>query len=194
MGLVPAARRQGAGRALVERVVAEAKVRGDEAMLLEVIEQNEAAVKLYAVCAFEKIRRLVGFGGRGLADESALAGLAPVEVPDAAVAIGRHGLPDLPWQIAGATIAQLGAPAVAYRRADAWVVLADPQATPVTIRGLVAANGAGEATALLRAVMAQHSDREWRAAPVWPEEQAAVFADAGLVRVPMSQWQMIRRL
>jgi ribosomal protein S18 acetylase RimI-like enzyme len=63
MAIIPEARRTGVGRAAVVYLLAEGKARSDRTMVLEVIEQNTAAVELYRACGFKEIRRLVGFAG-----------------------------------------------------------------------------------------------------------------------------------
>lgn len=206
MAIVPEARRTGVGRAAVAHLLGEAKARGDRAMLLEVIEQNTGAVELYRVCGFKEIRRLVGFAGPPIAVESGvptrIEHLVEVDLREVADAVTRHGLPDLPWQLSGETLAQLTPPSVGYQLEGAWIALFDPSQPVVTIRALVAApNAVGDGTppcrdreaALLRAVMAKHPGRqEWRLSALWPEELASVIAPAGLPRSPLTQWQMQR--
>ena len=198
MAIVPSARRGGVGRAAVLHLLAEAKARGDRTMLLEVIEQNTAAVELYRRCGFEEVRRLIGFAGPPAADAALSPDLIEVDLREVATAVTRHGLPDLPWQLSGETLAQLTPPSVAYRLDGAWIALSDPTQSVVTIRNLIAepaAQGAGREAALLRAVMARHPGKEeWRLSAVWPEGLAAVIAPAGLSRSPLTQWQMQREL
>lgn len=198
MAITPEARRTGVGRAAVQQLLAEAKGRGDRSMVLEVIEQNTAAVELYRACGFQTIRRLISFAGSSASDAVVPPGLAEVDLREVAVAVTRHGLPDLPWQISGETLAQLTPPCVAYRLDSAWIALSDPSQPVVTVRGLVAESGAqdlGREAALLRAVMAKHPGKqEWRLNALWPEEIAAVIASAGLPRGSLTQWQMQREL
>ena len=204
MAITPEARRTGVGRAAVVHLLAEAKARGDRAMVLEVIEQNTAAVELYRACGFQTIRRLIGFAGVPPSDAVVPAGLIEMDLGEVAAAVTRYGLPDLPWQLSGETIAQLAPPAVAYRLDDAWIALTDPSQPVVTIRSLIAEPAAiGDGTppcrereaALVRAVMAKYPGRdEWRLSAVWPEELADVIAPAGLPRTPLTQWQMQRDL
>ncbi|MBX6367431.1 MAG: GNAT family N-acetyltransferase [Rhodospirillales bacterium] len=52
LGVLPEARRKGAGRALLEALCAEAKRRGAVAVVLEVAENNTAARNLYAKSGF----------------------------------------------------------------------------------------------------------------------------------------------
>ena len=197
MAIVPEARRTGVGRAAVLHLLGEAKARGDRMMVLEVIEQNSAAVELYRACGFQTIRRLIGFAGPPPSDAVVSPGLMQVDLREVAVAVTRYGLPDLPWQLSGETLAQLTPPNVAYRLDGAWIALSDPSQPVVTIRGLIAepAQGAGREAALLRAVMAKHPGRdEWRLSAVWPKELGSVIAPAGLPRSPLTQWQMQREV
>jgi hypothetical protein len=165
-------------------------------------------VELYRACGFKEIRRLVAFAGpspsvvasavpSGL-DDTTHADLIEVDIHEVAQAVIRYGLPDLPWQLSGETLAQLTPPTVAYRLDGAWIALSDPSQPVVTVRGLIAepiAQGFGCEARLLRAVMAKHPGRdEWRITATWPEELAGLIAPAGLPRSPLSQWQMQRHL
>lgn len=194
MAILPEARRTGIGRAAVLQLLAEAKARGDRTMVLEVIEQNSAAVELYRACGFKEIRRLVGFAGPPALDAVVPPELTEVDLREVAEAVIRYGLLDLPWQLSGETLAQLTPPSVAYRLDGAWIAISNPAEPVVTVRGLIAepaAQGLGREAALLRAVMAKHPDRnEWRITATWPEELAHLIAPAGLPRSPLTQWQM----
>jgi hypothetical protein len=203
MAIVPEARRAGIGRAAVLQLVADAKARKERAMVLEVIEQNSAAVELYRGCGFRAIRRLIGFSGPPPSKlEQPPPDLVEVDLREVAEAVIRYGLPDLPWQTSGETIAQLTPPNIGYRlnsegireQGCAWVALLNPGNPVVTFRGLIAesdAQGVGREAALLRAVMAKHPDKkEWRITETWPEELADVIIPAGLPRTELTQWQM----
>ena len=61
MGIVVNARNGGVGTWAMEQLIEEAKARDERQMLLEVIDQNVAGVKLYEKVGFEKVRRLVGY-------------------------------------------------------------------------------------------------------------------------------------
>ena len=195
MAIVPEARRGGVGRAAVLHLLTQATARGDRTMFLEVIEQNTAALALYRACGFKEVRRLVGFAGQPAQDATSPS-LVEVDLREVAEAVTRYGLPNLPWQLSGETLAHLTPPAVAYKLDDAWIALSDPTQSVVTVRGLVVRNpeqGAGREAALLRAVMAKHPGKEeWRLSALWPEELAPVIAPAGLARSPLTQWQMQR--
>jgi len=197
MAIVTEARRTGSGRAAVTQLLAEAKARGDRTMVLEVIEQNEPAVKLYEASGFQKIRRLVGLAGPGVAEAMVPAGLTEVDLREMAEVTTHDGLADLPWQLSGETLAQLTPPNVAYRLNGSWVALSNPAGPLMAIRGLVtehAVQGQGRAAALLRAVMAKFPGKQWQMPAIWPEELSEVLAGAGLTRSVLSQWQMERSL
>lgn len=198
MAIVPEARRAGIGGAAVVRLLEEAKARNDQAMVLEVIEKNIAAVELYRACGFREIRRLVGFAGPAPSDGDVPPGLIEVDLREVAEAVIRYGPRDLPWQLSGETLAQLTPPNIAYRLNGAWVALLKPANPTVTLRGLIAerdVQGVGREAALIRAVMAKHADRkEWRVTEIWPEELADVIIPAGLPRSRLTQWQMQRKV
>ena len=203
MAITPEARRTGVGRAAVLHLLADAKVRSDRMMVLEVIEQNTAAVELYRACGFKEMRRLIGFAGPPPTETVVSADLIEVDLREVADAVTRHGLPDLPWQLSGETLAQLTPPQVAYRIGDASIALTDPAQSVVTIRALIAEPAIEGGTpprrdreaALLRAVVAKHPGKqEWRFSAVWPEELASLITPAGLPRSPLTQWQMQREV
>jgi len=200
MSLIPEARGQGVGSALMKHVIAEAKARHDRAMVLEVIEQNAPAVKLYERSGFHRVRRLVGFACSASGEaRSTAAGdqMEEVDVRSVGAAVTAHGPIDLPWQLSGETIAQLTPPAIGYRLNGAWLAIANLTAPPIMVRALVAERGVAghdQEIALLRAAMARHAGAEWRVTAIWPEEHAGVFLDAGFTRTPLTQWQMRRDL
>lgn len=198
MALVPTARRRGVGHALVERLLADARTRGDRRMVLEVIEQNPAAVRLYEEAGFVHKRRLVGFAGPAPASLVPVPALVPASLRDVGAAMTRlDGEIDWPWQISGETVALLPSPACGYTLDGAWVALLNPDDPTVTIRAL-AVDGPGHhggcAVRLLHAVMARHPAKQWRISALWPEELAGWFTRAGLIRQELTQWQMAREL
>ena len=195
MAIIPEARRSGLGRSIVSRLLTEAKARGDRTMVLEVIEQNTAAVELYRACGVATIRRLVGFvGSVAPPGNDVPSDLLEVDLREVAAAIVRHGVPDLPWQLSGESVAQLTPPAVGYRLNNAWIAITDPTQDVVTVRALIAkptADALDREVALLRAVIAKHPGKtELRVNPVWPEELSSAPESLGLPRHPISQWQM----
>jgi ribosomal protein S18 acetylase RimI-like enzyme len=192
-GIVPSAAHQGMGKATMIELIAQAKGRGDQAFLLEVIEQNPRAVKLYEGVGFETVRRLVGYKGtnpQGQADSA----LEQVDLYEAAQAVIAYGSRDLPWQMSGLAMAQLSPPNAAYRLGQAWAIVSDPSAASIVLRGLIVApeaRGQGEATRLLGALFARYPDKTWVLGAICPEEYATGLAEKfGFERQAISQWQM----
>jgi ribosomal protein S18 acetylase RimI-like enzyme len=200
MALVPEARGAGVGTGLIERLIDEARSRGERAMVLEVIEQNEPAVRLYGKCGFRTVRRLVSYvasppHGGGQAGQKEQPALVEIDVRELARQVSAYGLPDLPWQISGESLAHWGPPNVAYRLGDAFVLLSDPAASQIAIRALLVASRArrqGQATRLLRALLAHNPEKTWRVPALCPKETGGPFERAGFECTSLSQFQMIR--
>ncbi len=192
MGIVPDARGQGVGAVCVKQLLDEANTRGDRAMVLEVIEQNEPGVRLYQKCGFQIQRRLLGFEGQPQ-NTSTDASLKQVDIRDVARLLIAHGPDDLPWQLSGETLAHAGPPSIAYTNDASFIVISNPDAPAIAIRAIVTlpdARRQGHATQLLRAIFAQHPGKAWRIPAYYPEETGGLFTKVGLVRGALSQWQM----
>lgn len=195
MALLPGARRCGAGRALMEHLFEAARSRGDRHMVLEVIGQNTAAVRLYDATGFQKVRRLLGFAGQPPVGLALVPELAEVDLRAVAAALTRQSAVNWPWQLSGETIAQLTPPSVGYALDGAWVALMNPAGPQVAVRALVVEGDERRqerAVRLLHAVMARHPAKEWRMIALWPEELETWITGAGLVRQELTQWQMER--
>lgn len=147
-GVVPAFRRTGIARQLVETVIARVPA---QAYVLEVLEDNTRAAALYASVGFVEARRFTcwTFDQRG-ADVAALAS------PDLA-AVAAHADVELSWQN---SLASLG------RAREPCVVLGDEHGAAVVFPGsadlplLAVARGSrrrGHGTRLLRAAAARAS-------------------------------------
>ena len=198
MALVPEARRAGLGTWLMGCLVDEARARGERAMVLEAIEQNEPALRLYQRCGFRTVRRLVGYvasplHNAGEIDPEGQDALQEIDVRELARRVSAHGLPDLPWQLSGESLAHMGPPHLAYRLDEAFVLLSNPEASQVAIRALLVAPRArrqGQATRLLRELLARYPQKTWRVPALCPEEVGGPFEKAGFERTSLSQLQM----
>lgn len=196
MGVAKEYRGMGAGSWFMEYLIHEAHQRGEREMLLEVIEQNQPAVRLYQSCGFESMRRLIGFIRRD-AVEDVPGQLEEVDIHTVASLITQHGLPDLPWQLSGESIAQTNPPSRAYCKGQAYTIITNPESSDVVFWSLLvepAARGHGLGTDLLKAVIAQHPHKTWHIPALLPEELGIVYERAGFVREELSQWQMRLRL
>ncbi|MBI2332324.1 MAG: GNAT family N-acetyltransferase [Chloroflexi bacterium] len=214
MGITSNARSGGVGAWAMEQLIAEAKIRDEKEMLLEVIEQNIAGVKLYEKVGFTNIRRLIGYkldtnlaqGGVPAAEESAQNGygglsgqndIEEIDIRELARMVTYHGMKDLPWQLSGTTIMQHTPPSRAFRLNDAYCLISNPDATDIAIQSVLVksrSRGAGLSVVLMRALFAKFPNKVWHVSPIYPEEIGFVFEHVGMQRESLSQWQMSRTL
>jgi len=201
MALVPEARGKGVGGWLMTRLIEQAQARGERAMVLEVIKGNDAAVALYKSRGFGTVRRLLSYVASPDKTAAAEADLQafdvrcgdPVDPREVARLVSAYGLPDLPWQISGESLASLGPPNAAYQLDGAYLLLSNPDAPQIAVRSLLVlpgARGRGRALGLLRASMARHPHKTWRVPAHCPEEVGGLFERAGFARDSLSQFQM----
>ncbi len=196
MGIAPEMRGQRAGQWFMQQLLDEARGRGERTMVLEVIEQNPRAVRLYEHVGFSQRRRLVGMVAERATPQTAQASEQLEEVDPRSVAenVTRYGLPDLPWQLSGETLALAGPPARGYRLGPAYAAISDPAQPRINLRSLVVAPEArrqGHATALLNSLMAHFPNKVWAIPAIMPEELALPMLERlGFVPDTISQFQM----
>jgi ribosomal protein S18 acetylase RimI-like enzyme len=192
MGIVQSQRGQGAGLRFMRTLIDEARERHDHAMVLEVIEQNEYAVKLYQKCGFQSMRRLIGLIRKD-AKEKEYPTLTEIDLREAGSLISQHGVSDLPWQLAGETIAHMNPPARAFRNGPALVVTSNPNAEHVVIWSVLVepqARGQQLGVDMLKSVIASHPGKTWHVPAIFPEEFGKIFERAGFEMEELTQWQM----
>jgi ribosomal protein S18 acetylase RimI-like enzyme len=192
MGIVQSQRGQGAGLRFMRTLIDEARERHDQAMVLEVIEQNEYAVKLYQKCGFQSMRRLIGLIRKD-AKEKEITTLTEIDLREAGSLISQHGVSDLPWQLAGETIAHMNPPARAFRNGPALVVTSNPNAEHVVIWSVLVepqARGQQLGVDMLKSVIASHPGKTWHVPAIFPEEFGKIFERAGFEMEELTQWQM----
>jgi GNAT superfamily N-acetyltransferase len=192
MGIVQAQRGHGAGSWFIGKIIDEARERRDRDMVLEVIEQNEYAVRLYKKCGFQSIRRLIGLIRKD-AKEAQKDILEEIDLREAGSLISQYGLSDLPWQLAGETIAQMNPPACAYRNGPSLMVISNPDAEHVVIWSLLVepeSRGKALGVDMLKNVIANHPGKTWHIPAIFPEELGRLFERADFEREELTQWQM----
>ena len=192
MGIVQGQRSKGAGSRFMRKLVDEARERNDHAMVLEVIEQNENAVKLYQKCGFQSVRRLIGLIRKDAIEKNKTS-LTAIDLREAGSLIAQHGLADLPWQLAGETIAHMNPPACAYRNGPALVVTSNLAVEHVVIWSLLVepqAHGQQLGVEMLKSVIANHPGKTWHIPAIFPEEFGKLFKRAGFEQEELTQWQM----
>lgn len=195
-GITSNARSGGVGTWAMGQLLDEAKARGEKEMLLEVIEQNTAGVKLYEKVGFTKVRRLVGYKLENPQVESDVE-LEEIDIRELARLVAYHGLKDLPWQLSGASIMQHTPPSRAFRVNDAYCLITNPEATDIALSSILVktrSRGAGLSAVLLRALFAKFPNKVWHVSPIYPEEMGFIFEHVGMERENLSQWQMSRVL
>src|SRR6266508_2639444 len=192
MGIAKESRGKNAGSWFMDQLIHEAQQRGDHEMVLEVIEHNEPAVKLYRKSGFQNIRRLIGLI-RNNAKESGRSELHEVDLREMGKLISQYGLSDLPWQLSGENIAQMNPPSRAYCKGQAYVVVSNLDAEHVVIWSLLVepeARGYGKGIDILKNVIANHADKTWHVPAILPEELGKFFQRVNFEREELSQWQM----
>jgi ribosomal protein S18 acetylase RimI-like enzyme len=196
MGIVFDARHGGAGKWTMEQLIREARARHERQMVLEVIEQNTAGMKLYEGFGFRRVRRLVGYQIEKPAADSRET-LKEMDIRELAKLITAHGLVDLPWQLSGESIAQHTPPSRAFRLNDACCLISNPEAEHVVIWSVLVkagSRGAGLSPLLLRTVFSQFPGKTWHVPALYPEEMSPIFDELGMKRDDISQLQMSLRL
>lgn len=198
MAVAPEARRAGLGRRVMRDAIDQARARGDRTLLLEVIEQNTPAVKLYKSLGFRMTRRLVGYRWEPQAVE---AGDVPREIDPLELArvASREGEPDLPWMLAAETLPSMTFPTRAVALGDhAYALVSPPGAETMTLWSLVVPRvhrRQGWGTRMLRALAAANPGKPWQVVAIVPEKLApGFFAQAGWERQGISQYEMTLRL
>lgn len=192
MGLIPEARRQGIGLWTMRQLIAEAKARGEREMVLEVIEQNDPAVQLYRQAGFQVYRRLLGYKlvtPAGQPDDQ----LQEVDLQEVAWAVNTYGLPDLPWQLSGATLIETGPPHRGYQLGPAYAAISDPHYSKISLRGLIVHpdhQRQGHGSRLLQALFAAYPGKSWQVPVVYPEELTYIFEKLNFEPELLSQFQM----
>jgi len=192
MGITKELRGKKAGSWFMKQLINEARIRKDRELVLEVIEQNEPAVKLYQKHGFDTVRRLISLIHQD-AKQDAKSDLQEIDLREMGRLVSQYGLSDLPWQLSGETIALMNPPIRAYKRDKAYIVISNPDVEHVVIWSLLvepSARGQGLGVEMLKCVMSHHSEKIWHVPAIWPEEFGIVFERAGFQREELSQWQM----
>jgi ribosomal protein S18 acetylase RimI-like enzyme len=198
MAVAPDFRTRGVGKYVMKIALEEAVLRKDHAMILEVFEQNPAAVSLYTGLGFRPMRRLVGYDfnpqGPGLppSDSERLQEIDPLIV---ARLVAKEGEPDLPWMLMPETLAAATLPAQALHLQEiAFAIIADPDAEKIVVRALLvrkAHRRLGWGSRMLTALEARFADRPLSIQALVPENMApGLFRRPGWERQKLNQFEM----
>ena len=199
MGVVPEARRSGVARHLLRHLIEEAQSRGDQAMILEVIEQNPAAHALYASEGFQEVDHLGSWrrpaGPTGWEPSEALRDVPLIQVSQLPSALEY---PNIPWPISrhAMTKAAIGH---AFRSDNGLIVTGDLEVTPVRLY-LFSCPSTHEMdwNALrdaLGALLRLYPDHEFFCPAVFPDRFGEeIFQPLGFARDPLNQFLMRKNL
>jgi GNAT superfamily N-acetyltransferase len=199
MGVTAPARGHGVGRAMMRHCIAEARQRGDAELLLEVIESNAPARRLYEFVGLKSQRRLVGFECADPPAGKASAALSEIEILDFAARAHAEYEPRVPWQLRPETLANLTRPFRAFTlEGRAFALLGDPTAARVGIRGFLVSRTDRRrrfGSNLLQALFAEFPGKTWAVTPIVPEGLADGFLRAnGFVESALAQREMLLQL
>jgi GNAT superfamily N-acetyltransferase len=193
MGVVPTAPRSGLARRLLIHLLEEAQARGDQAMVLEVIEQNPAAHRLYVQEGFYETGHLSGW--RRKANTPARESTKPLEeisLIRATQIPSALEYPHLPWPISRHAIAKSAAK-YGFQSGRSLIVVGDLEASPVRVHALSCSDVMDWAALreTLSALVQRYPNCEFFTPPVFPDQFGQeVFQPLGFIREPMSQFLM----
>jgi ribosomal protein S18 acetylase RimI-like enzyme len=201
MAIVPEARGSGAAGTLLESLFEEAEERADEAMMLEVIEQNPRAHALYRRHGFREVGRLVGWRRSADAGQLEHATIRGDEITtfEALRMPTALDYPDLPWAISRHAVGK-ALVTRAFRTPTVCVITGDPEITPVRIYAAMSIDPPNglvwrDLRSVLAGIVARFPNREFFAPPVFPEDFGTyLFAPLGFQPEPISQFLMRREL
>jgi N-acetylglutamate synthase-like GNAT family acetyltransferase len=187
IGISPGHRGKGVGEELMRGVLAEARDRGLREIWLEVLVQNEPAIRLYEKLGFELVRDLEVWTLGELVVQKHKA--RAVAVSQAQERISRERREREPWQRADETVANLenvealesGRGALLFRRSGERVSL---------LQGVAADEGA--ARELLQALPAEATSLQWLNGPEGDPFNAAIASLGGTLA--HRQHEMLLRL
>ena len=193
MAIAPDFRRKGVGQLLMNKVIEEARKRGDRRMLLEVIEQNPPAIALYESVGMAKTRRLAGY--RREPSEGSPSDLVQI---DHSVVIRTQAAEcpsDLPWDFKPETLTLKMGFLKGFSLGDeAFALLSDPPGERVIIWTLFtrkASRRAGFGRKMVEAIASRYPDRALVTSVALPDDHCPEFlASLGFSEMSISQFEM----
>ncbi|CAI1143436.1 GNAT family N-acetyltransferase [Serratia quinivorans] len=193
LSIRPEMRGKGLGKALMQRIVAEARERGDRQLSLEVIEGNDPAIALYHQAGLRIVGTLTGHlaGEQTAGDTVPLQEIDPLFVSHRLIA---EGATSQPWLIAPETLFKLpGKPyAFALEQHQAYAVV-QVGADKCFLRMIYVPpqhRNQGHARAMLAALQARFSPLPLVTNVYVPEVAAPFFARLGWQQDAMRQFEM----
>ncbi len=196
MGVAKSMRGRRVGQAMMQHCLAQARARGDAELLLEVIDSNAAAIRLYESVGLQKQRRLVGFECTKPPPAPDAVNLVEIDPAEFAAVAHREYERGVPWQLRPQTLANFTRPNRAFSLEDgrAFALIGDPTVARVAVRGIAVPGPArrrGNGSRVLRALCAKFPGKSWAVGPIIPAGLADEFFLAnGFSRMALGQWEM----
>lgn len=180
------------GAEFTTKLVEEALQRRERRLVLEVIGENQPAIRIYQKAGFEITRKLIGFEGKELKGETC------TKVQECDPRLAAHTLmqfqPNLPWQVSGESLLPSSSRMQAYRLGNSLLFLQPLGETAIQIRGLYFATQA-EAEALLLHAFSLYPNQTFRLSPAFPEESVLPFLpQVGFTPLALTQYEMQKEL
>ncbi|MFA1236835.1 GNAT family N-acetyltransferase [Serratia odorifera] len=192
LSIRPEMRGQGLGKALMARLITDARARGDRQLSLEVIDGNHAALALYQQAGLAVSGTLRGFH----APLDAVPPPQPLQEIDPLL-LSRRLIADnilsLPWLIAPETLYKLAGGSRAFTLHQQAFALVAPSAERCALRMVYvpqALRGKGYGRALLQALQHQYAPLPLMANVYVPECAAGFFTRIGWREEPLRQCEM----
>lgn len=192
LSIRPEMRGQGLGKALMARLIADARARGDRQLSLEVIDGNHAALALYQQAGLTVSGSLRGFH----APLDAVPPPQPLQEIDPLV-LSRRLIADnigpLPWLIAPETLYKLPGESRAFTLNQQAFALVVPGAKQCALRMIyvpLALRGMGHARELLLALQSRCAPLPLMANVYVPQCAAGFFTRIGWREEPLRQCEM----
>lgn len=182
LGIAPEQRGSGIGGQAVRLALEQARERGDERVILEVLTTNVGARRLYERCGFVATRTLVGYE-RPATPPSGAAGIAIACAPEEVLAdLVRFYPADVSWQIDPQGFAGSVPPVQAFRSVEGAVALVEPAGAAMRLLAFAvppAERRRGQGRRLLQSVFDRFPGSVWVIPAMVPEGLAAPFLRAG---------------
>ncbi len=183
----------------MKELLDEAYQRGDRSYTLEVIEQNEPAVRLYENNGFRIVRRLYGYTAVPAHEADRDKDLIEKDLLEISRVLSANEPADMPWQINGEAIAKLAPPHMGFQLGPAYAAISPTKENTVVLRSMVVEEelrGLGHASRLIRALFALYPEHNWKIPINFPEPPKGrnLFTRLGFKKEEINQFQMVYRL
>jgi GNAT superfamily N-acetyltransferase len=193
-GVAAAQRSKGLAKATMKDVIAEARARGDARIVLEVIEGNDAALRLYESLGFTMRRRLVGYDWSPPLGDRAPKNLREVDLAEAAMLLTGFADSDLSWQFDPAGLFGLSPPTTGFALDNTAVAILEPSGETLRVHGIAVdpqRRRSGLGRMLLEGIAATRPVSRWVIPAIAPEGLASEFlARLGWRLTSLSQREM----